>query len=133
MMSRFWLGQAAMWLFWLVLPGCGPSNEGVRMVGSDTMVNVARRGRKNTTQEPGNDVQVLGGGSGVGHRQPDRRHCDMANASRKMEEKEIERVKAKSGVSPENTSSGTTPWPSTSTRTIRLDSISLDELAEIYR
>jgi ABC-type phosphate transport system substrate-binding protein len=64
------------------------------MVGSDTMVNVAQAWAETyNTQHPDAMVQVSGGGSGVGIARLIDGTCDMANASRTMDEKEKEIIK----------------------------------------
>ena len=133
MMSRFWLGLAAMGLFWPGLPGCGSSNGGIRMEGSDTMVNVATAwAEKYDATHPETSVQVLPGGSGVGIASLIDGNCDMANASRRMEETEIERMKAKRGVEPTEHVVGFDALAVYVHKNNPLDSISLEELAEIY-
>ena len=122
-----------MGLCWLWLPGCGSSNEGVRMEGSDTMVNVATAwAEKYHATHPETSVQVLRGGSGVGIASLIDGNCDMANASRRMEESEIERMKAKRGVEPKEHVVGFDALAVYVHKDNPLESISLEELAEIY-
>ena len=56
---------------------------------------------------------------GRGHRQPDRRQLRHGQRQPQNGGPEIERVRPSGGWSPRNSSSVSTPWPSTSTRTIR--------------
>ena len=66
--------------------GCKRSDQGVRVEGSDTMVNLAQAwAEKYHAEHPEVTVQVLGGGSGVGIASLIDGNCDLANASREME------------------------------------------------
>jgi phosphate transport system substrate-binding protein len=103
------------------------------MVGSDTMVNVAQAwAEKYNAQHPEATVQVTGGGSGVGITRLIDGTCDLANASREMDQKEIERVQAKRGVEPNKHVVGFDALAVYVHKDNPLDSISLEELAEIY-
>ena len=113
--------------------GCGRSDQGIRMEGSDTMVNVAQAWAENYGRKhPEVNVQVLGGGSGVGIASLIDGNCDLANASRKMEDKEIQRVKAKQGVEPKEYIVGYDALAIYVHKNSPLESISLEELAEVY-
>ena len=113
--------------------GCGRSSRGIHVEGSDTMVNVAQAWAEKYHQEhPEVTVQVLGGGSGVGIASLIDGNCDMANASRPMEPAEIERLKAKRGVDPKEHIVGYDALAVYVNKNNPLDSISLEELAEIY-
>ncbi|MGA2034066.1 MAG: phosphate ABC transporter substrate-binding protein, partial [Thermoguttaceae bacterium] len=113
--------------------GCGSSGDAVHMEGSDTMVNLAQAwAEKYHSQHPEAMVQVLGGGSGVGIASLIDGNCDMANASRKMEPNEIERVKAKRGADPQEHVVGFDALAVYVHKDNPIESISLDELAEIY-
>ena len=121
MSVRWGLVAVGVGLWALMLSGCGSSDEGVRIEGSDTMVNVAQAWAEQYHAEPSRGQRAgLGGGSGVGIASLIDGNCDMANASRKMEAKR-DRAGARPSAapSPRRSSSATTPWPSTSTRTIR--------------
>jgi phosphate transport system substrate-binding protein len=133
MRSRFWLALAALGLAAWGLPGCGSSTEGIRMEGSDTMSEVATAwAEKYHATHPEATVQLLSGGSGVGIASLIDGNCDMANASRKMEGPEIERMEAKRGVEPKEHVVGFDALAVYVHKDNPLDSISLDELAEIY-
>jgi len=103
------------------------------MEGSDTMVNLAQAWAENYHQQhPEASIQVLGGGSGVGIASLINGTCDLANASREIEEKEIERVKAKRGVEPKEHIVGYDALAVYVHKDNPLEAISLEELAEIY-
>ena len=133
MMSRFWLGLAAMGLFWPGLPGCGSSNGGIRMEGSDTMVNVAQAwAEEYHKKRPGISVQVLGGGSGVGIASLISGNCDMADTSRKMTESELKRLKDKRGAEAKEFIVGYDALAVYVHKDNPLDEIAIEQLAEIY-
>jgi phosphate transport system substrate-binding protein len=77
-------------------------------------------------------VQVLGGGSGVGIASLIDGNCDMANTSRKMTDKEITRAKTKHGADPIEHIVGYDALAVCVHKTNPLDSISLEELADIF-
>jgi phosphate transport system substrate-binding protein len=91
----------------LVLAACGrPSGEGgggrvlIQNKGSDTLVNVAQAWAENYKEvAPGVAVAVTGGGSGTGISAMINGTVDIANASRKMKEDEIEAARA-NGIEP---------------------------------
>jgi phosphate transport system substrate-binding protein len=121
----------------LVMGGCSGENAGsqatIRVEGSDTMVNLAQAWAERYTKvRPDVSVQVLGGGSGVGIASLIDGNCDLANASRDIEPKEVERIKAKRGVEPKTFVVGYDALAVYVHKDNPLDSISLDELAEIY-
>lgn len=133
MSVRVWGVFLAVGMLAVTLPGCGRSHQGVHMEGSDTMVNLAQAwAEKYHNKNPEATVQVLGGGSGVGIASLIDGNCDMANCSRKMEDKEIQRVKARRGVEPKEHVVGYDALAVYVHKNNPLDSISLEELAEIY-
>jgi phosphate transport system substrate-binding protein len=86
--------------------GCGSGNgrdaPPIRVEGSDTMVNIAQAWAENYHREhPSVSVQVLGGGSGVGIASLIAGNCDMANASREMNSKEIQEATTRHGRPPD--------------------------------
>lgn len=105
----------------------------IRVEGSDTMVNLAQAWaeeyRKKHTDV---NVQVLGGGSGVGIASLIDGNCDLANASREIESKEISRVKAKRDVEPKAFVIGHDALAIYVHKKNPHDSISIEELAEIF-
>jgi len=125
----------------LIIGGCGRTSAGpnhvaetiIRVEGSDTMVNVAQAWAETyRLQHTGVSVQVLGGGSGVGIASLTDGNCDMANTSRKMSSKEIDRAKNKQGADPVEHIVGYDALAICVHRDNPLETISLEELAEIF-
>ena len=113
--------------------GCGRSGNAIRMEGSDTLVNLAQAWAEKYHQlHPEATIQVLGGGTGVGVASLIDGNCDIAPASRKLEEKEVERLKKKRGVDPKEYLIGYDALAVYVHKNNPLDSISIEELAEIY-
>ena len=75
---------------------------------------------------------MLGGGSGVGIASLIDGNCDMADTSRKMKPDEIERAKANRGAEPKEIIVGYDALAIYVDKDNPLDSISIEELAEIY-
>ena len=78
----------------------GPPPAGtIKVAGSDTMVNLAQAWAENYGKKYGNvvDVQVSGGGSGVGIAKLIDGTIDMANASREMKAEEQEAASQHAG------------------------------------
>jgi phosphate transport system substrate-binding protein len=89
----------------VVVSGCGqgsgPQITTIQVRGSDTMVNVAQSwAEAYKTVAPAVDVEVSGGGSGVGIAALERGTIDIANASRDMKPDEIEQAKRNTGKEP---------------------------------
>ncbi len=101
------LGLLAVWQSGCSRPGqtgSQPAKKVIRVAGSDTMVNIAQAWAEQYGKlHPDVSVQVRGGGSGVGIAALIDGNCDMADASRQMEPKEIEQAKAKRGAEPKET------------------------------
>jgi phosphate transport system substrate-binding protein len=118
----------------IFVAGCGKSQQNtIRVEGSDTMVNIAQAWAENYHKShPSMSVQVLGGGSGVGIASLIEGNCDMADTSRKMKEKEIARAKAKQGKTPVEHIVGYDALAIYVHKDNPIESISLEELAEIY-
>jgi phosphate transport system substrate-binding protein len=112
------------------------SSEGkvsIRVDGSDTMVNLAQAWAENYHQiHPEVTVQVLGSGSGVGIASLTDGNCDLANSSRRMTDKEIERVKAKHHRAPVEHIVGYDAMAVFVHPSNPLESIAIEDLAEIY-
>lgn len=105
----------------------------IQVKGSDTMVNVARKwADKYYEKRPNVSVQVSGGGSGVGIAAMINGTCDLADASRKMTDAEMEQVKEKRGVEPIEHIVGYDSIAIYINKENPLDSISMEELAEIF-
>ena len=125
--------------------GCGSNGDGttpsgqetqgstVRVEGSDTMVNLAQAWAETYHgKRPEVSVQVLGGGSGVGIAALINGTCDMANASRKMKDKEIKLATQQHGVAPKEHIVGYDALAVYVHKDNPIDTISIEELAEIY-
>lgn len=104
-----------MLLTTLVLNGCGSKDDGssqggtesssddktIQVEGSDTMVNLAQAwSEKYQADNSDVTIEVSGGGSGVGISSLIQGLADMANASRKMKDKEKARAESELGVAP---------------------------------
>jgi len=116
------------------LTGCGGSSEGIRVEGSDTMVNLAQAWAEKYRQaHPEVTVQVQGGGSGVGIASLIDDVCDMANASREMKAEEKTAIKANhGGKEAKEYVVGYDALAVYVHKDNPLESISIEELAEIY-
>lgn len=105
----------------------------IRVDGSDTMVNLAQAwAEEYNSLHPEISIQVSGGGSGVGIANLINGESDFANSSRKMKDKERERAKSKTGQEPVEFVVGLDALAIYVHNENPLDTISLDELAEIY-
>ena len=81
-------------------PGGSGSRELIQNKGSDTLVNVAQAWAENYKDvDPAVAIAVSGGGSGTGISAMINGTVDLANASRKMKDKELELAK-KNGIDP---------------------------------
>jgi phosphate transport system substrate-binding protein len=115
------------------LVGCRPSSEGVCVEGSDTMINLAQAWAENYhANYPEAMIQVSGGGSGVGIASLIDGNCDIASASRKMKDSEIARVRARRHQEAREIIVGYDALAIYVHKNNPLDTISLEELAEIY-
>lgn len=75
-----------------------PSRGTIQVKGSDTMVNIAQAWAEEYRKvAPNVDVEVSGGGSGVGIAALIRGTVDVANASREMKPAELEQARANTG------------------------------------
>lgn len=125
----------------LYVTGCGSKtdksgkNEGssvILMSGSDTMVNLAQAWAEKFSAKTGMKIQVLGGGSGTGIASLIDGTCDMANASRKMKDKEKARAVEKGGKEPVEFIVGYDALAVYIHKDNPIDAVSMEELAEIY-
>jgi phosphate transport system substrate-binding protein len=97
------------------------------------MVNLAQAwAEKYSQKNPSVSVQVAGGGSGVGIAGLIDNFVDIAASSRKMSEKEIARAKQNNGVEPREFIVGLDALAVYVQKDNPLDSIAVEELAEIY-
>lgn len=105
----------------------------IRITGSDTMVNLVQAWAENYKKKrPDVSVQVAGGGSGVGIAGLIDGILDLAAASREMEPKEIERATQKNGQKPKEFSVALDALSVYVHKTNPLDTIAVEDLAEIY-
>jgi len=120
----------------LAICGCGPSEEAatsLRVDGSDTMVNLAQAWAEVYHRlQPDVAVQVLGSGSGVGIASLTDGNCDMANSSRRMTDKELTRIREKHRIDALEHIVGYDALAIYVHPKAPIDSISLEELKEIY-
>src|SRR5688572_6420640 len=90
-----------------LLAGCGskqeaaPANTTIQVKGSDTMVNVAQAwAEEYRNVAPAVEVEVSGGGSGVGIAALEKGTIDIANSSRNMKPEELEQAKRNTSKDP---------------------------------
>jgi phosphate transport system substrate-binding protein len=114
--------------------GGGSGGKNIVVDGSDTMVNLSQAWAEAYTKiHPEVKIQVNGGGSGVGIASLIGGKVDMANASRKMEEKEIASFKEKNpGKEPKETVVAIDALAIYANPKNPIETISIEELAEIY-
>ena len=101
--------------------------------GSDTMVNLAQAWAEEYHKvAPGVDVEVSGGGSGVGLAALERGTIDIANASRNMKQEEIETAKKNTGKDPKEFVVGYDAVAIYVHKDNPLNEITLEQIAQIY-
>jgi phosphate transport system substrate-binding protein len=114
----------------------GPGGGGATVIqdkGSDTMVNVAQVWAEEYRQvAPGVEVEVSGGGSGVGIAALIRGTVDIANASREMTPEEIEQAEKNTGKKPHEIVVGHDALAVYVDKDNPLDEIALGPLGEIF-
>jgi len=118
-------------------PSTGPDGEGgttiIQNKGSDTMVNVAQVwAEEYGAVVPDVEVEVSGGGSGVGIAALIRGAVDIANASRDMKPQEIESAEKNTGKRPVEFTVGYDALAVYVHKDNPLDEIELARLGEIY-
>jgi phosphate transport system substrate-binding protein len=137
--ARFRAGLAAG--AGLALAACGgKQQEGgpapsttIQMKGSDTMVNVAQAWAEvYKTVAPNVNVEVSGGGSGVGIAALERGTIDIATASRNMKPEEIEQAKRNTGQDPKEFIVGYDALAVYVHKDNPLAEITLEQLAQVY-
>ncbi len=121
------------------IPGCGggkgaaTSGTTIQVKGSDTMVNVAQAwAEEYKTAVPAVDVEVSGGGSGVGIAALERGTIDIANSSRNMKAEEIELAKRNTGKEPKEFVVGYDALAVYVHKDNPIGEISLEQLAQIF-
>ena len=112
----------------------GPPPDGtIKTAGSDTMVNLAQAWAEDYMKKYDNvDVQVSGGGSGTGIAALIGGNIDMANASRDMKDEERGQIAAKGAGEVQEFTVGLDALAVYVHKENPLDSITLEQLAEIY-
>jgi phosphate transport system substrate-binding protein len=124
------------------LVACGPSGGGggddggstiIQNKGSDTMVNVAQVwAEEYQSVAPDVEVEVSGGGSGVGIAALIRGAVDIASASRDMKPQEMEAAEKNTGKAPKEFTVGYDALAVYVHKDNPLDEIELSKLAAIY-
>lgn len=136
---RTWL-LAALSAPWLA--GCGRRESGgvghaaqvIQNGGSDTIVNLAQSWAEEYARiDPSVSIEVSGGGSGTGIASLINGTVDIANSSRKLEAKERDRALQETGKEPKEYIVGYDALAVFVHRENPLESITLEQIGEIYR
>lgn len=134
--AAIWGGAAATCM---LLSGCGGGGTDeagtvcIQNKGSDTMVNVAQAwAEEYRAVAPKVDVEISGGGSGVGIAALIKGAIDIANASRNMKPEEIEQARRNTGQEPREFIVGHDALAIYVHRDNPLNEISIDQLADIF-
>lgn len=110
-----------------------PEAATIKVTGSDTMVNLAAAwAEKYRAKHPNVDIQVNGGGSGVGIASLIDGTVDLADASREMKPQEKEKAEANSGKTVTEIVVALDALAVYVHKDNPLDTISIHDLAEIY-
>lgn len=122
---------------------CGDSDGGgggdgdsktIANVGSDTMLQLAMAWSETYSKaEPGVNVEVNGGGSGVGIAGLINGSVELANSSRAFEEKEVADLKSRQGKDAKEFMVGYDALSIFIHKDNPLNEISMDQIAEIYK
>jgi phosphate transport system substrate-binding protein len=105
----------------------------IQVKGSDTMVNVAQAWAEEYKRVmPSVDVEVSGGGSGVGIAALERGTIDIATASRDMKPQEIEQAKRNTGKEPREFVVGFDALAVYVNGGNPLDEVTLGQLADVF-
>jgi phosphate transport system substrate-binding protein len=114
-------------------PGGGAKTVSIQSKGSDTMVNVAQAWAEEYKKiAPNVDVEVSGGGSGVGIAALTKGTIDIANASRNMKAEEIEQAKKNTGKEPKEFIVGYDALAIYVHKDNPMNEISIEQLAQIF-
>ncbi|MDB6153748.1 MAG: Phosphate-binding protein [Chthoniobacteraceae bacterium] len=114
--------------------GSGAQKQTIANIGSDTMVNLAQAWAESySTINPNISVEVAGGGSGVGVAALINGTCEIANSSRKLEEEEVEKFKAKHNAEPKEYLVGYDALSIYVHKDNPINEISIEQLSEIFR
>ncbi len=143
--SRRRVGFLLVALFaWSTLPACkrkvddgtqaGGKPESIQNIGSDTMVNLAQAWAEEYANiDQGVSVEVSGGGSGVGIAALINGTASIANTSRRLEPEEALKAKQVTGKDPQEYLVGYDGLAVYVHKNNPIESISMEELGEIYR
>ena len=118
--------------------GCGSKRAPaiattIQVKGSDTMVNIAQAWAEEYKKvEPGVEVEVSGGGSGVGIAALEKGTIDIADASRNMKPDEIAQAKRNTGKEPKEFIVGYDALAVYVNKDNPLDEVTLDQLASVF-
>ena len=105
----------------------------LQVKGSDTMVNLAQAWAESYRQvAPTVNVEVSGGGSGVGIAALEKGTIDIANASRNMKPEEIEQTKRTTGKDPKEFVVAFDALAVYVNKDNPIEEISFDQLAQIF-
>jgi phosphate transport system substrate-binding protein len=137
------VGRFGLFLFLCGLPlllSCGAKHSSktvkgktVQIKGSDTMVNVEQAwAEEYKTLRQGVNIEVSGGGSGVGIAALEKGNIDIAAASRDMKKEEFEQTKKNTGKDPKEFIVGYDALAVFIHKDNPLRSISLDRLSGIF-
>jgi phosphate transport system substrate-binding protein len=125
----------------LTLTGCGKTGQGdsqsatttIQNKGSDTMVNLAQAWAEEYKKvAPSVDVEVSGGGSGVGIAALVRGTIDIANASRDIKPEEAAQAKKNTGKDPKQVTVGYDALAIYVHKDNPLQEITLEQIAQVY-
>jgi phosphate transport system substrate-binding protein len=110
-----------------------PEHTTIQVKGSDTMVNLAQAWAEAYKQvAPNVEVEVSGGGSGVGIAALEKGTIDIADASRNMKPEEIEQAKRNTGKEPKEFTVGYDALAVYTHKDNPIDEITFDQLAQIF-
>ncbi|HXK60865.1 MAG TPA: phosphate ABC transporter substrate-binding protein [Acidobacteriota bacterium] len=137
---RTGLAASCLAISLLLNAGCGASENTeaagsitIQNKGSDTMVNVAQAwAEAYRSVNPAVNVEVSGGGSGVGIAALIRGAIDIANASRDIKAEEIEEARQNTGREPIGITAGYDAVAIYVHHTNPINEISMHQLAEIF-
>lgn len=114
-------------------PGAKPAKTVLQNKGSDTMVNVAQVWAEEYAKAaPGVEIEVSGGGSGVGIAALLRGTVDLANASRDIKPSEAEQAEKNTGKRPVGVTVGFDALAVYVHKDNPLSEVTLEQLADIY-
>ncbi len=131
------LGVWPFLVFCLLAAGCNHSGSVQRVIlqakGSDSMVNLAQAWAEEYKKvAPDVEVEVSGGGSGVGVVALLKGTIDIYNASRKLSRQEMEQARKNTGKEPKETVVGYDAVAIYVHRSNPLNEITFEEIAQLY-